>query len=37
MCIRDSLYKGKPVKALTEGQSSKGGRNNHGRRHESAR
>jgi len=28
---RKDLYKGKPVKALTEGQSSKGGRNNHGR------
>ena len=28
---RSELYKGKPVKALTEGQSSKGGRNNHGR------
>jgi large subunit ribosomal protein L2 len=28
---RGELYKGKPVKKLTEGQSSKGGRNNHGR------
>jgi large subunit ribosomal protein L2 len=28
---RSELYKGKPVKALTEGQSSKGGRNNNGR------
>jgi large subunit ribosomal protein L2 len=28
---RKDLYKGKPVKTLTEGQSSKGGRNNHGR------
>lgn len=28
---RSDLYKGKPVKALTEGQSSKGGRNNLGR------
>ena len=28
---RKDLYKGKPVKPLTEGQSSKGGRNNHGR------
>ena len=28
---RKDLYKGKPVKALTEGQSSKGGRNNNGR------
>ena len=28
---RSDLYKGKPVKALTEGKSSKGGRNNHGR------
>jgi large subunit ribosomal protein L2 len=28
---RKDLYKGKPVKALTEGQSSKGGRNNAGR------
>ena len=28
---RKELYKGKPVKALTEGKSSKGGRNNHGR------
>ncbi|MFY9656556.1 MAG: 50S ribosomal protein L2 [Methylocystis sp.] len=28
---RKDLYKGKPVKALTEGKSSKGGRNNHGR------
>ena len=28
---RSSLYKGKPVKALTEGLSSKGGRNNMGR------
>src|SRR6195952_4981236 len=28
---RSSLYKGKPVKALTEGLASKGGRNNTGR------
>ena len=28
---RSTLYKGPPVKALTEGQSSTGGRNNHGR------
>ena len=28
---RSDLHKGKPVKALTEGKSSKGGRNNHGR------
>jgi large subunit ribosomal protein L2 len=28
---RSSLHKGPPVKALTEGQSSTGGRNNHGR------
>lgn len=28
---RSDLYKGKPVKTLTEGQSSKGGRNNNGR------
>lgn len=28
---RSALYKGKPVKTLTEGLSSKGGRNNHGR------
>jgi large subunit ribosomal protein L2 len=28
---RRDLYKGKPVKTLTEGQSSKGGRNNNGR------
>lgn len=28
---RSGLYKGKPVKKLTEGQSSTGGRNNHGR------
>jgi len=28
---RSELYKGKPVKQLTEGKSSKGGRNNHGR------
>ena len=28
---RSGLYKGKPVKALTEGLSSKGGRNNTGR------
>jgi large subunit ribosomal protein L2 len=27
---RDGLYKGKPVKGLTEGKSSSGGRNNHG-------
>src|ERR1700724_171526 len=28
---RSGLYKGKPVKALTEGKSSSGGRNNNGR------
>ena len=28
---RSGLYKGKPVKALTEGKNSTGGRNNHGR------
>jgi large subunit ribosomal protein L2 len=28
---RSALYKGKPVKTLTEGKSSSGGRNNHGR------
>ena len=28
---RSPLYKGKPVKALTEGKHSTGGRNNHGR------
>src|ERR1700722_289555 len=28
---RSELWKGKPVKALTEGLTSKGGRNNHGR------
>src|SRR5262245_48720906 len=28
---RSALYKGKPVKALTEGKSSSGGRNNNGR------
>ncbi len=28
---RSDLYKGKPVKTLTEGKTSKGGRNNHGR------
>src|SRR6185503_19358516 len=28
---RSGLYKGAPVKALTEGKSSSGGRNNHGR------
>ena len=28
---RSELYKGKPVKALTEGKNHKGGRNNHGR------
>jgi large subunit ribosomal protein L2 len=28
---RSALYKGKPVKSLTEGKSSSGGRNNHGR------
>ena len=28
---RSELFKGKPIKTLTEGQSSKGGRNNHGR------
>ena len=28
---RSGLYKGKPVKALTEGKNSTGGRNNNGR------
>src|SRR3982750_3217076 len=28
---RSELYKGKPVKSLTQGKSSTGGRNNHGR------
>ena len=28
---RDELWKGKPVKQLTEGKSHSGGRNNHGR------
>ena len=28
---RDELWKGKPVKPLTEGKSHSGGRNNHGR------
>ena len=28
---RSTLYKGKPVKALTEGKNSSGGRNNNGR------
>ena len=28
---RSALYKGKPVKALTEGKTSTGGRNNNGR------
>ncbi len=28
---RSSLYTGKPVKTLVEGQNSTGGRNNHGR------
>ena len=28
---RSSLYRGKPVKTLTEGKSSSGGRNNNGR------
>src|SRR6266850_5876824 len=28
---RSSLYRGKPVKALTEGKNSSGGRNNNGR------
>ena len=28
---RSELYKGKPVKSLTEGKSASGGRNNHGR------
>ena len=28
---RSELWKGKPVKALTEGKREKGGRNNHGR------
>jgi large subunit ribosomal protein L2 len=28
---RDELWKGKPVKQLTEGKHSSGGRNNHGR------
>src|SRR5882762_10453518 len=31
MVDRSALYKGKPVKALTEGKISNGGRNNHGR------
>src|SRR5215213_8538308 len=31
MVDRSALYKGKPVKALTEGKSSSGGRNNTGR------
>src|SRR6266576_608701 len=31
MVDRSALYKGKPVKALTEGQNSNGGRNNNGR------
>src|SRR5882762_5649025 len=31
MVDRSALYKGKPVKALTEGKHSNGGRNNHGR------
>ena len=31
MVDRSALYKGKPVKALTEGKQSTGGRNNHGR------
>src|SRR6516162_8273544 len=31
MVDRSALYKGKPVKALTEGKNSSGGRNNHGR------
>src|SRR5579863_1461754 len=31
MVDRSTLYKGKPVKALTEGKQSTGGRNNHGR------
>src|SRR5437762_13405321 len=31
MVDRSALYKGKPVKALTEGKSSNGGRNNNGR------
>jgi large subunit ribosomal protein L2 len=30
MVSRDGLWKGKPVKGLTEGKSSSGGRNNHG-------
>ena len=31
MVDRSALYKGKPVKTLTEGKSSSGGRNNNGR------
>ncbi|MBU6497750.1 MAG: 50S ribosomal protein L2 [Rhodospirillales bacterium] len=31
LIARDELWKGKPVKGLTEGKSSSGGRNNHGR------
>jgi large subunit ribosomal protein L2 len=31
LVARDGLWKGKPVKGLTEGKSSSGGRNNHGR------
>jgi large subunit ribosomal protein L2 len=31
LIARDELYKGKPVKGLTEGKNSSGGRNNHGR------
>src|SRR6266567_7418454 len=31
MVDRSALYKGKPVKALTEGKISRGGRNNYGR------
>src|SRR3954453_22446944 len=31
MVDRRELYKGKPVKALTEGKNASGGRNNHGR------
>ena len=33
MVSRDGLWKGKPVKGLTEGKSSSGGRNNHGHTH----
>ena len=33
---RSELYKGKPVKSLTEGKNSTGGRNNHGPHHRRA-